>query len=99
MTFHKQTTVTSKGIKIKVDADIAHAVRKILRAGYRTDVSCQATGPETKKFRAYINPCCIAHSEFAHLPIASVDKMAEILGLKKGEYRGYNGVIWFNPNK
>jgi hypothetical protein len=86
------------GRTILVDEGVAFAVTRVLQAGYRTTVSCQWEGPSNKKFPAYINPQCVdVVSEFAHLPIGTGKEMADAIGLKKGEYRIYNGVIRFQP--
>jgi hypothetical protein len=96
---HQQTPVTVDGITVEVDSNIAEHVRKLLAAGFRTDVSCEGTGPSKNKYRSYINPCCHCPSGpcgFEHLKVGTPREMAECLGLKKGEWRGYNGVLWFN---
>lgn len=97
---HRQVNVKVGKISVSVDEGVSFAVTQILRAGFRTQYSCQWEGPADKKFPAYINPLCenlTGNKEIDKLPIPTGQQMADCIGLKKGEYRIFNGVIWFKP--
>jgi hypothetical protein len=93
ITHHKQKTVRVGKLKIQVDAKIAVAVERVLRAGMKTNLSCECAG--NGKFMAYINPC--DEEDFPGLRWGSPQEMAEAIGLKKGQWRSRNSVLWFNP--
>lgn len=99
---HRQVPVEGFWGRIECDEGVAEAVRLILSAGYRTWVSCQWSGPG--KFPAYINPHgprwddpSAQDGAIDRYPEPTLKEMADIIGLKRGEWRGYNGVIWFKP--
>ena len=96
---HKQVIcTTSAGEKIEVDEKIAPFVQRLWDNGVKTWVSCQWDGSENKKFPAYINPRYYREisAEADYTPYATPIEMATILGLKRNQWRQYNGVLWLH---
>ena len=90
---HKQVICkTLEGNKFEVDEKIAPFVQRLCDAGIKTWVSCQWEGPQSKKYPAYINPCIPEHGYISSTP----EEMAKVLGLKKWQWRQYNGVLWLH---
>lgn len=78
---------TRQHVVFEVDVGVRVAVQRLYDAGIYTWMSCQWEGPPTKKFPAYINP----------RGVCNLHEMAEIIGLRRGNYRVRNGVLWFCP--
>lgn len=95
---HPQVDVVGPWGSIECDEGVAGAVRRCLLAGMKTAYSCQWDGARIKKFPAYINPWGDCPNQaIDRLPAFEPHDMAEAIGLRRDEWRQYNGVIWFRP--
>ena len=96
MTFHKQVRVTVGNMSAEVDELLVPCIKKLWEHGLWTWVSCQQEGPDTKKFPMYINPFGLPEGNT--LPegfrYTHAEEMKRCLGIKNGESRVYNGVLW-----
>lgn len=96
---HEQVEITFEeaNCKISVDSKIGEAVRRVIAAGLNTWTSCEQEGPADKKFPAYINPHGPIKDRIPLTRVGTPAEMAKAVGLKKGQWRQFNGVLWFNP--